>query len=37
MRINRLFSALAVAAIGAATLTALPTQAQLSIPVARDR
>lgn len=32
MRINRLFSALAVAAIGAATLTALPTQAQSTEP-----
>ena len=32
MQINRLFSALAVAAIGAATLTALPTQAQSTEP-----
>ena len=32
MRINHLFSALAVAAIGAATLTALPTQAQSTEP-----
>ena len=32
MRINRLFSALAVAAIGAATLSTLPTQAQSTEP-----
>jgi tripartite-type tricarboxylate transporter receptor subunit TctC len=32
MRINRLFSALAVAAVGAASLTALPTQAQSAEP-----